>query len=247
MTGMPLRLIDVRSFAEGMSSNRHSIAELLALASVAHAVLVEPCFRHGRLGVCPEDRFDDRTLRLGDVLDLSALQRFAFILPWRQAREAAALPLDARARSVCLHSGSPQDTCRRFGLNRSIAHSSASEALALATHGEAVLHVHAFRRGSVRGLNASLVATIEGAIDFAPRQYAQVLPARTRYCPSCTVSMSPALPSAYLEHVASLAYVPLTLRQVAELRKLLRLPRSFTAFHWRSETTHDYVAGLDLT
>ena len=49
----PCRIwIDVQSYDEGMSKWRHSIPQLMALANILNATLVEPCMTKGRLKAC---------------------------------------------------------------------------------------------------------------------------------------------------------------------------------------------------
>ena len=47
-----LRTIDVRTWEEGISSARVSLAELLTLAHMINATLIEPCMHDGHLIAC---------------------------------------------------------------------------------------------------------------------------------------------------------------------------------------------------
>ena len=47
-----LRTIDVRTWEEGISSARVSLAELLTLARMINATLIEPCMHDGHLIAC---------------------------------------------------------------------------------------------------------------------------------------------------------------------------------------------------
>ena len=50
--GTSLRTIDVRTWEEGISSARVSLAELLTLARMINATLIEPCMHDGHLIAC---------------------------------------------------------------------------------------------------------------------------------------------------------------------------------------------------
>ena len=77
-TAPSLRTIDVRTWEEGISSSRVSLAELLTLAHMINATLIEPCMHDGHLIAC-----DGNCGRaLADVGKLTFEQLEAFGIPY---------------------------------------------------------------------------------------------------------------------------------------------------------------------
>ena len=163
-------IVNVVTFDEGLSSHRFALAEVLTLAHQLQAVFVEPSYCHGRLGTSCSGG-----VRLGSVFNLTRLRRWVRI---EQEVPSSSVNLQNRSahgsvRKVCLHSGNPADSCQHLNLT-AIAGKSEAAVSALEHGEEAILEVHHYRRGSVRGLSSSVTHAITAALDFAEEQYDKV-------------------------------------------------------------------------
>ena len=74
---------------------------------------------------------------------------------------------------MCLHSGNPTGLCQLLNLT-AIAGKSEAAVSALGHTEKAILEVHHYRRGSVRGLSSSVTHAITAALGFAEEQYDKV-------------------------------------------------------------------------
>lgn len=157
-------VVNVVTWAEGLSSHRIAIAEILTLSHMLRAVLVEPCYMHGKLSSCSKGG-----VRLSTVYNIQPLQRWARILPEKEAMNAASHP--GIIERVCLHAGHPQNLC---GNVTRIAGTPRAHVIALGHTLAPVLEVHWFRRNTINGLSSGVKREILNALDFAPEQYHKV-------------------------------------------------------------------------
>ena len=157
-------VVNVVTWAEGLSSHRIAIAEILTLSHMLRAVLVEPCYMHGKLSSCSKGG-----VRLSTVYNIQPLQRWARILPEKEAMNAASHP--GIIERVCLHAGHPQNLC---GNVTRIARTPRAHVIALGHTLAPVLEVHWFRRNTINGLSSGVKREILNALDFAPEQYHKV-------------------------------------------------------------------------
>ena len=159
-----LKSIYVRSADEGLSSWRIVLAELLVLAHMTGAALIEPCVHKSRLVACDvaQSKGYNRVL-VSDLFDVPALSTFATIVPPDEA------PHGQANRSVCLHDfhASPRDLCARKGLPDSYGISVKE----LVCESAELLVVVNYRREAISGLDEDLKRKVLGAMDFAKSAY----------------------------------------------------------------------------
>ena len=215
----PLRTIDVRTWEEGISSARVSLAELLTLAHMINATLIEPCMHDGHLiacdgncgraskGRCDADATADVNLdefavvageapvrvKLSELFDLHALQKIAPIVPSEVAQEKQRT--DELKRTVCMSNGDLQ-SCEGMGLKQYYGISVEELACGSAER----LEVFSYRKGAITGLDAGLVWQVQHTIDFAKSAYAAA----------------------------------------DDLAGLMGLPEKYVAYHWRSEEHEEH-------
>ena len=218
-TASSLRTIDVRTWEEGISSARVSLAELLTLAHMINATLIEPCMHDGHLiacdgncgraskGRCDADATADVNLdefavvageapvrvKLSELFDLHALQKIAPIVPSEVAQEKQRT--DEEKRTVCMSNGDLQ-SCEGMGLKQYYGVSVEELACGSAER----LEVFSYRKGAITGLDAGLVWQAEHTIDFAKSAYAAA----------------------------------------DDLAGLMGLPEKYVAYHWRSEEHEEH-------
>ena len=159
-----LKSIYVRSADEGLSSWRIVLAELLVLAHMTGAALIEPCVHKSRLVACDvaQAKGYHRVL-VSELFDVPALSTFATIVPPDEA------PHGQANRSVCLHDfhASPHDLCAHKGLPDSYGISVKE----LVCESAELLVVVNYRREAISGLDEDLKRKVLGAMDFAKSAY----------------------------------------------------------------------------
>ena len=214
-----LRTIDVRTWEEGISSARVSLAELLTLARMINATLIEPCMHDGHLiacdgncgraskGRCDADATADVNLdefavvageapvrvKLSELFDLHALQKIAPIVPSEVAQEKQRT--QEKTRTVCMSNGDIQ-SCETMKLPQHYGISVEELACGSAER----LEVFSYRKGAITGLDAGLVWQVQHTIDFAKSAYAAA----------------------------------------DDLAGLMGLPEKYVAYHWRSEEHEEH-------